>query len=297
MTSAPEKVWVEEVWVPIGTEARLQDLARAMGSTRRPNRLLTSPTGRLMAIERKVHLPGKASEHFWLQVVLNPWTWAEQQPVIDLLNVDLSAPEGFTIVDTDEGRCRWEASNAPWPEGAPPEHSGEWLLNVVHTVVASAMQRSTSRPFSPKPTSSGLRFPAGLLSLETSFTRFAEQRGLLLRTEDDHRRKREEEALRARREAEQRAVEEEQRRLRRDRFVLDLQQAEDESSVEAVLARLTEEHDEDLRADIEAIAEARRSEVTALRPMPSFDDPSFTADTSVRTPRRAKGIRTWSEED
>jgi len=37
--------------------------------------------------------------------------------------------------------------------------------------------------------------------------------------------------------------------------------------------------------------------VTALRPMPSFDDPSFTADTSVRTPRRAKGIRTWSEED
>jgi len=103
--------------------------------------------------------------------------------------------------------------------------------------------------------------------------------------------------LRARREAEQRAVEEEQRRLRRDRFVLDLQQAEDEASVEAVLARLTEEHDKDLRADIEAIAEARRSEVTALRPMPSFDDPSFTADTSVRTPRRAKGIRTWSEED
>jgi hypothetical protein len=119
MTSAPEKVWVEEVWVPIGTEAQLQDLARAMGSTRRPNRLLTSPTGRLMAIERKVDLPGKSRTHFWLQVVLNPWTWADQQPVIDLLNVDLSAPEGFTIVDTDEGRCRWEASNSPWPGGAP----------------------------------------------------------------------------------------------------------------------------------------------------------------------------------
>ena len=52
----------------------------------------------------------------------------------------------------------------------------------------------------------GFGFPLACCLLESSFSRFAEGRGLVLRSEDDHRRRREEEALRAQQEAEAEAV-------------------------------------------------------------------------------------------
>lgn len=290
MAEAPE-----EVWVPIGTESSLRTMARAMGVKRAASDLLTSPTGRLMVVERKVDLRSKRVTHFWLQVIINPWTWADKRPVVDLLNVDLQAPEGFHMVDDDEGRCRWSGSSQPWPGGGPPQDPGEWLLNLVNTDVARAMDKSTARPFSPKPNASGVRFPAGLLQLESSFSRFAEGRGLVLRSEDDHRRRREEEALRAQQEAEAEAVAAEARRLRRDQALLDLQQAEDEAGVDAVLEGFAEEEHEDLKTEVVAAAEARRQDLNSLKPMPSFDDPAFTTDTSVQPRRRKKGIRTFDE--
>lgn len=283
----------EEVWVPIGTESSLRTMARTMGIKRATSDLLTSPTGRLMVIERKVDLRSKRVTHFWLQVIVNPWTWSEKRPVVDLLNVDLQAPESFQMVDDDEGRCRWTGSSQPWPGGRPPQDPGDWLLDLVNTDVATAMDKSTARPFSPKPNASGVRFPAGILQLESSFNLFAEGRGLVLRSEDDHRRRREEEALRAQQEAEAKAVAAEARRLRRDQALLDLQQAEDEAGVEAVLEGFAEEEHEDLKSEVVAAAEARRQDLKNLKPMPSFDDPAFTTDTSVQPRRRKKGIRTF----
>ena len=76
----------EIVWVPQGTNEKIEALARKLGL--RKGRSPRSPGGRLLVIERKLNVPGNSKQELWMQIIFNPWEFEEYEPIIDLLNVD-----------------------------------------------------------------------------------------------------------------------------------------------------------------------------------------------------------------
>lgn len=285
----------ELLWVPIGTEAAVNELAHSLGKGRGRN--CASPGGRLLVIERKLGPARQNAKHLWLQIIVNPWEIEDKEPTFDLLNIDQPTVEGFSLVDEVEGRFRFQRRD-PWVGSQDlTERLVRWLDDVLETV-AEAVRGVRTRP-APRRLPEGLRFPHGIMVLEKSLVRVAEQRNLVLRTENEHRRQRElhelEEQNRKQRELELAA----KRKLAYEELLLTIQSASDRSHLDNLEAQIPKVLEGTTEANdvLEALAARRDQLKPQIKPMPDWDDPSFTSDSdnNIRNKRgRArKGIRTF----
>ena len=129
----------EIVWVPQGTNEKIEALARKLG--KRKGRSPRSPGGRLLVIERKLDVLGNSKQELWMQIIFNPWEFEEYEPIIDLLNVDSRRLPGFSLINDTEGRFRWD-NRSKWRRG-DKANLYAWFEDILNSDII--MQRLESK--------------------------------------------------------------------------------------------------------------------------------------------------------
>ena len=283
------------LWVRIGLNDEVNRFAQSLGKG--VGRDAASPGGRLLVIERRLTDPRKPNKHLWFQVIINPWELDEREPTFDLINIDQNAVSGFTLVDEIEGRFRYNY-RSDWSKSNDMGGQLRRWLNEVLDDTDEATRNIRTRPAPRKP-STNLRFPHGIKVLEQSLKEAAERENLVLRNEREHAKQIELKAL-ERKQQEQRQLKlEAERKLAFEEVSLVIQSAassEDltnlEQRIPAVLKGTPQE-----TALLEALEQRRQQLKPKPKPMPDWDDPSFTNDIDNNIPnkrkRRKRGIRTF----
>ena len=284
----------ELLWVRIGLGQDVNRFAKSLGAG---GRGAASPGGRLLVIERRLTDERKPNKHLWFQVIINPWELDEREPTFDLINIDQIQVDGFTLVDEIEGRFRYDY-RSDWTKSRDMGGQLRGWLNEVLDDIHEATRTIKTRPAPRKP-SSELRFPHGIMVLEQALKRVADQERLILRTENEHVKQRELHELEEQRRKDEALRQEAERKLAFDELSLTVQAAstqEDladlEQRIPAVLKGTPQE-----TALLEALELRRQQLKPKPKPMPDWDDPSFTNDIDNNIPnkrkRRKRGIRTF----
>ena len=280
----------EIVWVPQGTNEKIEALARKLGL--RKGRSPRSPGGRLLVIERKLNVPGNSKQELWMQIIFNPWEFEEYEPIIDLLNVDSRRLPGFTLMNETEGR--FVGTIAPNGEEETKQISTIGLKT--SSIQTFIMQRLASkRPKRPS-TTAGMRFPYGVHVLEERLLRIAKEDNITLRTEDDYLKHLEFQRLEKEKEEQKKRVLVEMRKLAVEQLQVSIQTAETLDDLEGFEETIPNDiaSTNDGKNIIKLLNERREQLEPKLDEFPDFDDQKFTTDTTIAghgNRRKRKGVR------
>lgn len=281
----------EIVWVPQGTNEKIEALARKLGL--RKGRSPRSPGGRLLVIERKLNVPGNSKQELWMQIIFNPWEFEEYEPIIDLLNVDSRRLPGFTLINETEGRFRWD-NRSKWRRG-DKANLYTWFEDILNSDIHNATPGIKTRPNAPQP-QAGMRFPYGVQVLEERLMRIAKEDNITLRTEAEYLQHLEFQRLEKEKEEQKKRVLEEKRKLAIEQLQVSIQTAETLDDLEGFEETIPNDiaSTNDGKNILKLLNERREQLEPKLDDFPDFDDQKFTTDTTIAghgTRRKRKGVR------